>query len=76
MSNVLPQNGPPRLFRYVDATVLPGYNTVSYLDKTNNLLLINRELFEQLPWYEKARIRNTSETLIEVVPTNHDYFAA
>lgn len=73
MSNVTPHNGPNRLFRYVDSTLLPGYNTVSYLDKEKNLLLINRELFNQLPWYEKQRVFNTDKTIIEVVTTNSDF---
>ena len=57
---------------------MPSYNMVSYLDKERNLLLINRPLFDQLPWYEKARVLNTGETIIEVVtPTNdYDYFPA
>ena len=78
MSNVTPHNGPNRLFRYVDPSVMPSYNMVSYLDKERNLLLINRLLFDQLPWYEKARVLNTGETIIEVVtPTNdYDYFPA
>lgn len=73
MSNVTPHNGPNRLFRYVDKRLLPGNNVVSYLDKEKNLLLINRELFDLLPWYEKQRVWNTDRTLIEVAPPS-EYF--
>lgn len=75
MSNVTPQNGPNRLFRYVDASVMPTHNTVSHLDKKRNLLLINRDLFEQLPRHEKQRVWNTDQILIETTTTPRNYFA-
>lgn len=76
MSNVTPQNGPNRLFRYVDPSVLPGYNTVSILDKTKNLLLINRELFPLLPKHEQQRVWNTDQAVIEIATNDFDYFSA
>lgn len=76
MSNVTPHNGPNRLFRYVDPSVLPSYNTVSYLYKDKNLLLINKELFPLLPRHEQQRVWNTGETLIEVATNDFDYFPA
>lgn len=76
MSNVTPQNGPPRLFRYVDPSVLPSYNTVSILIKEKNLLLINKELFPTLPKYEQQRVWNTGDAVIEVATNDFDYFPA
>lgn len=76
MSNVTPHNGPNRLFRYVDPSVLPSYNTVSILNKEKNLLLINRELFPQLPRYEQQRVWNTDQTVIEIATNDFDYFPA
>jgi hypothetical protein len=54
---------------------MPSHNTVSHLDKSKNLLLINRDLFDQLPRHEKQRIWNTDQILIEVTTTQPDYFA-
>lgn len=76
MSNVTPQNGPNRIFRYVDPSKMPSYNMVSYLDKEQNILLINRELFDQLPRYEQQRVWNTGQKIIEVATNDLDYFQA
>lgn len=76
MSNVLPHNGPNRLFRYVDPSKMPSYNVVSLLDKKNNLLLINREIFPLLPKHEQQRVWNTDQTVIELATNDFDYFKA
>lgn len=75
MSNVTPHNGPNRLFRYVDPRLLPSPTVVSYLHKDKNLLLINRDLFDQLPRHEKQRVWNTDQTIIEVATNDDGYFS-
>ncbi len=44
-----PDTGPPRLWRFVDDDIMLAARLVAMLDEKSNLLIINRELFEQLP---------------------------
>jgi hypothetical protein len=48
MFALCPDNGPPRLWRFVEDEIMTAAHMVSMLDKQANTLLINRPLFDQL----------------------------
>jgi hypothetical protein len=56
--NICPDDGPPRLWRFVDPGVLPP-EVVATLDKKQNLLTIDRELYDKLPWLEQHIVLRT-----------------
>lgn len=43
-----PDNGPPRLWRFVDSEPMTINNMVSVLDEKNNILIVNKPLFDRL----------------------------
>lgn len=55
-----PDNGPARLFRYVEPGVLPD-DVICVFHEDDNLLIINRELFELLSDVEKKQVLRTRE---------------
>jgi len=59
-----PDNKPPRLMRYVDPSDLPHDDVVSTLDKDQNILRINRVLFEKLDRMQKHRVLRTHVRLL------------
>ena len=61
LSNLCPDNGPPRLIRFVTSEVLPS-NVVSYLDESKNLLRINKDIYDTLDVSVQYRIQKTSIT--------------
>ena len=66
-----PDDGPPRLIRFVSADELPTTTTLYLLDSGNNLLRVNRELFEQLTSTEQQRVITTRTTTED---KNHEAF--
>ena len=56
MSNLCPENGYPRVIRFVGAEQMPDDNTVSVLDRAKNLLIVNRELYLTFGVCEQKRI--------------------
>lgn len=61
LSNLCPDDGPPRLIRFVTSEVLPS-NVVSYLDESKNLLRINKDIYDTLDKMVQQRIEKTSIT--------------
>ena len=61
-----PDNGPPRLLRFVDSSAMPSANTVAMLIAKDNLVLINHHLFEQLDSEAQERVRRTRLPFVEV----------
>jgi hypothetical protein len=43
-----PDEGPPRLWRFVDDETMTAASMVSLLSKKDNILIINKPLFDQL----------------------------
>ena len=43
-----PDEGPPRLWRFVDDDIMTAASMVSMLDKRQNLLIVNKPLYDQL----------------------------
>lgn len=65
MSNLCPDDGPPRLIRFVTHEVMPSSETLSVLDRTNNLLLVQKELFDLLTPSDQRSVIATDHSYIE-----------
>lgn len=64
-----PDNGPARLFRYVEPGVLPS-NVVSIFHEKDNLLIINKGLFDLLSDFDKKQVLRTREpSLVALMDT-------
>ena len=61
--SLCPDNGLPRLWRFVEPWMLPA-GTLCMLDKKQNLLVINREAFDQLPVLEQHVVLRTQREII------------
>ena len=61
-----PDDGLPRLMRYVEPGSLPGTDLLAVLDPKLNLLIINRALFELLSKEDQHRVLRTQKTSISV----------
>ncbi len=57
-----PDVGPPRLIRFVDPGTLPGIDLLAVWCPKDNLLVINRELFNLLTPAQKAQTLRTQQT--------------
>lgn len=58
-----PENGYPRIWRYVDKDALPD-NIVSTLDPVQNVQVIRRDLFDQLTDLEKLIVQHTRQRIV------------
>jgi len=70
--NLCPDDGYPRLWRFVGPGVLPAW-VLCTLDKKFNTLTINKEAFDALPEMERHRVLRTS--LVEIHWRDPDYLA-
>lgn len=61
-----PDDGLPRLIRYLPASEFPSTDTIAMLDAKNNLLRVNRSLFDQLSKDEQGRVLTTRAAFLEV----------
>lgn len=56
--SLCPDNGLPRLWRFVEPGVLPS-GTLCMLDPASNLLVIDKGAFDQLPELERHMVLRT-----------------
>ena len=63
-----PDDAPPRLIRFVEPGVLPGRELLSIYDASKNLVIINRELYAQLPKQEQRETLRTQRPSISIGP--------
>jgi hypothetical protein len=61
-----PDGGPARIFRYVEPGTLPSSDLLAIYDKTQNLLLIDREHFERLSDIERHLVLRTHRPFLEI----------
>ena len=61
-----PDNGLPRLIRYVEPGTLPARDLVSILDASQNLLIIDRVNFEKLNDNQQHQVLRTQKAFIEI----------
>lgn len=62
-----PDNGPPRLWRFVDSSLgwgVAGLPVVSILQRDENVLKIDRVAFEQLGELERHMVLRTHSTFV------------
>jgi hypothetical protein len=69
-SSPAPATELPRLMRYVDAGAMPGPNLLALYDKGQNLLVINRTLYEQLTLEDQRTTLRTHRTSLTVDLSN------
>jgi hypothetical protein len=70
---ICPDNGPPRLWRFVGSGELGyvGGAPIVAILLPGNILKIDRELYEQLPWIEQHQLlRTTAAFTIDSCPTH------
>ena len=60
-----PENGYPRLWRYVGPGVLPE-GVLSTYDEKQNLVVINKELFDTLPPFQQREVLRTTEPVLVI----------
>jgi hypothetical protein len=58
-----PDQGPPRLWRFVDDDVMTADRVVSILDSGQNILVINKPLYEQLGELNRHMLLRTQRHL-------------
>lgn len=59
-----PDDGPARLFRYVEVMPLP--HIIALFFARENLLLIDRELFDMLNDDQRRRVLRTEDKVLEI----------
>jgi hypothetical protein len=60
-----PDDGPPRLWRFVAPGVLPP-GVLSTLDREQNILVIDKEIYDTLPWIDQHQTLRTHAVQINV----------
>lgn len=61
-----PDDGPARIIRYVEPGTLPAANLLAIYDKSQNLLIIDRDHFERLDWIDKHQLLRTHRPYHEI----------
>jgi hypothetical protein len=61
-----PDDGPPRILRFAGAGDMPTGNTLCVLDEANNVLTINKVLFDRLPRMEQHQVERTHAVQIDI----------
>jgi hypothetical protein len=56
-----PKGRPPRLERFVEPGTLPGVNLLALYDAKQNLVIINRELFDKLSREDQRKTLRTQQ---------------
>lgn len=64
MSVFVSESGMPRLIRFVPSSEMPTDDTLTTYDPKFNLIVINKELFEELDWFGRHRAMRATTTLI------------
>lgn len=64
MSVFVSESGMPRLIRFVPSSEMPTDDTLTTYDPKFNLVVINKELFEELDWFGRHRAMRATTTLI------------
>jgi hypothetical protein len=62
---LVPDDAPPRLVRFVSASAMPSSDTVALLDRRTNVLLIVRELFDVMSPEVQASVIKTHHAALE-----------
>jgi hypothetical protein len=68
-----PDDGPPRILRFVEPGALPDDRTLCVLDYETNVLTINKVLYEKLSRTQQHEVQRTHAITIAV---HHDYLRA
>lgn len=59
-----PDNGPPRLLRFVSPDAMPSADTLTLYDAKNNLVIINKEIYDTLDVLGKRMAERATTSLV------------
>jgi len=59
-----PEKGYPRLMRYVPSEAMPTPTTITTLDREQNVLVINKPIFDRLTELDRHRVLRTHERIL------------
>lgn len=59
-----PDEGYPRLMRYVSSEAMPTPNTITTLDREQNVLVINKPIFDRLMELDRHRVLRTQKDIL------------
>lgn len=59
-----PNDGPPRLLRFVPSSAMPSADTLTLYDAKYNLVIINREIFNTLTPLQRRMAERATTTLV------------
>lgn len=62
---LVPDDGPPRIVRFVSSADMPNSNTVALLDQKTNVLRVARELYDQLSPEMQYSVISTQHAALE-----------
>lgn len=66
MFQLCPDTGPPRLIRFVASADMPAPDVIATLDPRQNLLRIDREVFDLLDRLDQEMVLRTSARHLEL----------
>ena len=67
-----PEKGYPRVMRYVSSEVMPTPTTITTLDREQNVLVINKPIFDRLLEMDRHRVLRTHKPiLLAIVVGDH-----
>ena len=66
-----PDDRPARLLRFVEPGTLPDADLVAVYDEPNNLVIIDRELFEQLKSVDQHLVKSIKSPFTSAVVHRH-----
>lgn len=63
----VPDDAPPRLVRFVGPGAMPGKGIVSMYDASNNLLIVDRAIYDALSLEQQRAVLRTHEKFLTVL---------
>ena len=71
---ICPDEGYPRIWRYVDSSAMPYPDIVATLDRAQNVLVINKPVFDRLDELSQIRVLRTHAAQLRLA-TRRDYLS-
>jgi hypothetical protein len=70
VSQLVPDDGPPRLIRFVAQEDVRNHNVIAELDRDQNILFVVRDRFDAMTKEEQNRILKTSKRVTSAEVTD------
>ena len=62
-----PEKGYPRVMRYVSSEAMPTPTTITTLDREQNVLVINKPIFDRLLEMDRHRVLRTQKPILTAI---------